>query len=240
MNPRRPARHPSTRRRLAVVVSLICALALVFTGFGFAGTMLVVSRPLARVDAVISLASHEWERLPLAARIASEHPHAIVLLTEPQPVTEFNCHDCAHRVDRLERLGIAPSRVRVVKVTSPGTHGEALAALAFAREEGIGHFVIATSPYHTRRSLATFQQVFEHTGIEIGVEPATISSQARPAIWWLQPDDRAYVPYEWAAIVYYAWHYGVWAVHTPDLRRQAYDSGRIVLSFREAPGAAVR
>jgi hypothetical protein len=38
----------------------------------FAEQMLVVTRPLADVDAIISLASHEWERLPLAARRAPD------------------------------------------------------------------------------------------------------------------------------------------------------------------------
>jgi len=169
----------------------------------------VVSRPLEHVDAVISLASHEWERLPLTARIAGAHPEAIVLLTLPQPATEFNCDDCAHRLDRLRSLGVDAPRVRVLPLWSRGTHGEALAALAFAREASVGHLVIATSPYHTRRALATFRKVFEHTGIEIGVEPATAYSPAQPSGWLWVEYDRAYVAYEWAAIVAYKWRYGV-------------------------------
>ncbi len=174
-----------------------------------AGTALVVREPMHRPDAVIALASHEWERLPLVATLAGASPDAIVLLTQPPEVTPYNCHDCANRIDRLRHFGVAASRVRVLPITGQGTYGEAVAALAFARAAGIRHLLVATSPYHTRRTLATFRKVFENTGVEIGIEPAMASSLARPSRWWWQPDDRAYVPYEWAAIVYYAWHYGV-------------------------------
>lgn len=214
MTPRRSTGRPPRRRARALAPLLACLLLLALMATGYAGTALVVSHPLQRVDAVISLASHEWERLPLAARLAAVNPDAIVVLTEPEDVNQFNCHDCAHRVDRLQHLGVAKSRVRVLRITHPGTHGEALAALEFARYAGIRHLMIATSPYHTRRTLATFRKVFENTEVEIGIEPAMASSRAQPARWWWQPDDRAYVPYEWAAIAYYAWQYGVWAFST--------------------------
>ena len=177
-----------------------------------AGTLLVVSRPLAHPNAVLSLSSHEWERLPAAARLASANPSAVVLLTLPQPVTVFNCHDCSGRVGRLRRLGVAESRIRILPLTSPGTRGEALAALTFAREAHVSQLLIVTTPYHTRRALATFESVFEGSGVEIGIEPATMWSAATPERWWAAPYDRWYVAYEWAAIVYYATRYRVLAV----------------------------
>ncbi|MGQ0736134.1 MAG: hypothetical protein ACT4QD_21090, partial [Acidobacteriota bacterium] len=81
----------------------------------------MVTRPLSSADAIISLASHEWERLPAAARLATTHPDANVLLTEPREVTPFNCHECPDRIDRLRNLGVEATRVRVLPVTSPGT-----------------------------------------------------------------------------------------------------------------------
>jgi hypothetical protein len=66
-----------------------------------------------------------------------------------------------------------------------------------------------TSPYHTRRALATFQHVFDGTGVAVGIEGAHDTSPARPAQWLFAPYDRAYVAYEWEAIVYYRWKYGV-------------------------------
>jgi hypothetical protein len=160
-------------------------------------------------DAIISLASHEWERLPLAAMLAARHPHALVVLTQPQNPTPHNCHDCANRVSRLRRLGVMEQRVRLIGLTGPGTYGEATAAAAFARQTGIRRLLVATSPYHTRRSLAVFRTVFEGMPVEIGVEPAEATSPARPDRWWLFGYDRAYVGYEWSALVYYRWKYSV-------------------------------
>jgi uncharacterized SAM-binding protein YcdF (DUF218 family) len=173
------------------------------------GTALVVSREVAYPDVIVSLASHEWERLPQAARLARGHPDAVVLLTTPREVTPFNCHDCANRLDRLRHFGVPAERVRHVSLDAPGTWGEANAALGFARDHGVARVLVVTSPYHTRRALAVFRRVFEGSGIEVGVVPARRESPARPARWLLAPYDRAYVAYEWAAIVYYAWEYGV-------------------------------
>jgi uncharacterized SAM-binding protein YcdF (DUF218 family) len=181
-----------------------------------AGPALVVRVPIANPEAIVSLASHEWERLPATARLAAKFPGAVVLLTQPPEVTEFNCHDCANRVHRLSLLGVPAERVREVVLTGPGTHGEAVATLGYARDTGLRRLVIVTSPYHTRRSLAVFRKVFEGTGVEIGVEPALADSVAQPGRWWWGGYDRAYVAYEWAALVYYRWSYGV----RPNRRRR--------------------
>ena len=62
--------------------------------------------------------------------------------------------------------------------------------------------------HHTRRSLATFRAVFADTPVTIGIVPASATSPAQPKAWWEVPYDRAYVRYEWAAVVYYwVWHH---------------------------------
>src|SRR5688572_11740283 len=204
--------RPVSRLRVAGIGAVITAL-----GFGAcnAGSLLVVSRPVAMPDGIVSLASHEWERLPAAARLAGTNASATVILTLPQPVTPQNCHDCSGRVARLQRLGVSPERVEILPLSSPGTHGEALATLGFARRAGIHRLLIVTTPYHTRRALAVFQSVFRGTGVQIGVAPATASSPARPDRWWASPYDRWYVTYEWTASAYYALRYQVpiWSLH---------------------------
>jgi len=203
----RTGRAPWSRR--IGVVAVVFFVAVMGWAASLAGSALVLREPLPRPDAIISLGSHEWERLPMAARLAVAYPDALLLLTQPQEVTPFNCHDCAHRVDRLRHLGVSDARVRVLPLTSPGTHGEALAAVAFARQTGVRRLLITTSPYHTRRALAVFRKVFEGAGVDIGIEPATSAPPARPSRWWGEPYDRAYVAYEWAAIVYYMVKYTI-------------------------------
>jgi uncharacterized SAM-binding protein YcdF (DUF218 family) len=174
-----------------------------------AGSALVVAVPMRQPDAIVSLASHEWERLPTTAVLAARHPDALVLLTLPPSVTDFNCHDCANRARRLARAGVEERRIRVLPISGSGTYGEALAVRAYLLESGLRRLVIVTTPYHTRRSLATFRHVLAGTGAAIGIEPATANSPARPERWWIRPYDLAYVGYEWAAVIYYSGRYGV-------------------------------
>ena len=174
-----------------------------------AGELLVVRKAVDSPEAVISLGSHEWERLPLAAEIANRFPSSMVVLTLPKFITPYNCDDCLGRQRRLERMGVAPKRVTVLTLQSSTTLGEADACLKLLSRSGVKRIVIVTSPYHTRRALAVFRAVFATTGIEVGVEPASATSSARPSRWWRSPYDRWYVAYEWAAIVYYAARYRV-------------------------------
>lgn len=197
-------------RLLAIRLGLpLITLALVWTYF--AGRLLVLSKALDAPDAIVSLASHEWERLPTAAAAAARHGGAAVLLTQPITVSVHNCHDCAHRRERLASAGVDPSRVSILQLTGEGTRAEAEACRLYARSRPIKRLLIVTSPFHARRSLAVFEHVFAGSGVEIGVEPATGHSEADPAYWWISPYGRWYVAYEWAAVLYYGLHYGIWA-----------------------------
>jgi uncharacterized SAM-binding protein YcdF (DUF218 family) len=199
------------RRKRNHAVVAAAAVAVLALGFAVqhAGTALIVSQPLHDPDIIISLASHEWERLPLAASLAARYPRAQVLLTLPANPTLSQCHDCPNRAARLVRAGVGLDRIRVVPLSLPGTYGEAIASLSYVRQGNMHRVLVVTSPYHTRRSLSLFRTVFANAGVEIGVLPATAYSPARPERWWMDPYDRWYVSYEWAARVYYAVRYGV-------------------------------
>jgi len=181
--------------------------ALVWTSV--AGFAPILRRPLADPDAIVSLASHEWERLPVAAALGVRYPHALVVLTLPTVVSLHNCHDCFHRVDRLVALGIARDRVRILQLSIEGTRGEAEACRRFAMQTPVRRLLIVTSVYHTRRALSTFAAIFAGSGIELGIEPAWYDPPARPGTWWLNPYDRWYVTYEWAGAFYYLIRYGI-------------------------------
>jgi len=175
----------------------------------YAGAALGVSEPGPAPDAIVSLASHEWERLPAAVAKARAYPDALVVLTVPRVITPYNCHDSVHRPERLIAAGVSAPRIRQVPIADGGTYGEALAMKSFMRDSNLHHLLVVTSPYHSRRSLSTFRRVFAGTEVTIGVAPASATSPARPESWWAEPYDRAYVRYEWAAIVYYQLRHGV-------------------------------
>lgn len=195
--------------RWSRVLAVGCAVVAVALAGRSCGTFLVAEHAVEQPDAIVSLASHEWERLPEVAHLAREYPDSRVVLTLPSVITEFNCHDCSHRVARLGHMGIGPDRIVVIPISAPGTYGEALATLSFIRQARVRKLLVVTSPYHTRRSLATFDKVLAGSGVELGVRPATSSSPADPSHWWRTPYDRWYVRYESLAIIYYALRYGV-------------------------------
>jgi uncharacterized SAM-binding protein YcdF (DUF218 family) len=175
----------------------------------YAGETLVVSEYVDQPDAIVVLASHEWERLPLAAELARQYPAAQVLLTQPAEITEHNCFECPARVKRLGEAGIQRERVTVLPEAVTNTYDEAKAATSFVDRAHVTRLVVVTSPYHGRRALATFRHLFKSTGIKAHVGLATPVSRADPRRWWLRTYDREYVSYEWAGIVYYAVRYGI-------------------------------
>jgi uncharacterized SAM-binding protein YcdF (DUF218 family) len=201
---------PSRAWSIAAVVGLVALIAAGLVA-RVAGTSLVLSRPLAEPDAILSLASHEWERLPLTIALARQHPQARVLLTLPKDVNRFNCHDCADRVGWLTKSGISADRIEVLPIPGSGTYGEAVATRRYAdtHQGKVQRLLVVTSPYHTRRALAVFARVFDGSGVRLGMVPATATSPAQPQAWWRTPYDRWYVRHEWAATVYYALRYGV-------------------------------
>jgi uncharacterized SAM-binding protein YcdF (DUF218 family) len=189
----------------AAVLLLVAAV-----GVRWAGDLLVVSLPPRGPDAIVSLASHEWERLPATATLAREYPSAVVLLTLPLRVTEHNCHRCGDRQGFLIQAGVEADRIHILTADPVlNTRDEAAACLAYARRTKPREMIIVTSPYHTRRALATFRLVFDGTGVKLAIHPALDTSPARPRCWWRQPYDRAYVAYEWAAILFYGVRFGV-------------------------------
>jgi uncharacterized SAM-binding protein YcdF (DUF218 family) len=207
---RRRIRNGNSRIRTLVLILLLGVAAAAFVALKFAGSALVISEDIPAPEAIIVLGSHEWERLPAAAWMARRHRSASLLLTVPRVVTQMNCYDCEERAEWLVEAGVAPNRIVELDQRVTRTLDEAEAALAYSSSNGIRRLLVVTSPYHARRSLATFRHVFTDSGIEIGIHPALAESNAVPDRWWLRRYDRRYVVYEWAGIAMYFVRFGVW------------------------------
>ena len=189
--------------------TVLVSIALVGFALRCGGETLVVSRPTEEPNVIVALASHESERLPVAAALARRYPAAQVLLTLPAHITRHSCYDCSDRLAWFSDAGIDQGRVTVLPQRVANTHDEAEVAAAFARRNQIDRLIIVTSPYHARRALATFRHVFGSAGVKVEIGIATPSSGVDPRHWWSRRYDRAYVAYEWAGIVFYAIRFGV-------------------------------
>ena len=190
--------------RLAALTGLV----LLLVAGRHAGTALIVAQEIDAPDAIVSLASHEWERLPAAAALARRSPRARVLLTVPMAVNAYNCHGCADRIARLEAEGVARSRIEVLPRAVYRTTDEAEAFRLWAQQHGARSVMVVTSPYHTRRALASFQKALAGSGIALGIHPA--ESSVDPPRWYWYKFDRWYVIYEWRARIFYLIRFGVW------------------------------
>jgi uncharacterized SAM-binding protein YcdF (DUF218 family) len=187
---------------------VLASIASVWACFN-AGTGLVVSRDVGEPEAIVMLASHEFERLPAAVALAHQYPASRILLTVPQEPTRWNCHMCAERAALMESMGIARARIVELPNRARNTYGEALTTRAYLADHPMRRLVVVTSPYHTRRALSTFSHVLKDTGVQLGVLPSTAWSPASPEQWWHHEYDRDYVVYEWAGLLYYRIKYGV-------------------------------
>lgn len=198
----------SYRVRLNIAAGTV-GIVLIGLALRFGGETLVVARQVDEPDAIVVLASHEWERLPVAVQLARRYPAARLLLTLPAHVTEHNCYRCSERLSWLSGEGVDGQRVTVLPERVVNTYDEAKATTAFASRHRVDRLVIVTSAYHGRRALATFRHLFGLADIHTQIGLTTQLSGVDPARWWLRRYDREYVTYEWAGIVYYAIRYGV-------------------------------
>jgi uncharacterized SAM-binding protein YcdF (DUF218 family) len=170
------------------------------------GPWLIREEPLDRPDAILVLGSHESERLPHAARLARQWPEAEVLLTHPVMPTPFNCQDCAHRGQTLEKAGVVRARIRILLPRVRTTFDEMQAAAAWAASSGRNRLLVVTSPYHTRRVRALARAVLPGEAVGVAACPVP-DGLARP--WWSRRYDRRYVIYEVAALVNNSWRHGI-------------------------------
>jgi len=190
-------------------VAVFVSIVLVGFALRYGGEGLVVSRRTNDPNVIVVLASHEWERLPVAAALARRYGAAQVLLTLPAKISGHNCYKCSERRTWLSEAGVDADRITVLPQGVANTYDEAKATAAFARRNRTDRLVVVTSPYHARRALVTFRHLFDSVGVRADIGLATPSSGVVPTQWWLRSYDRKYVTYEWAAIVFYAIRFGI-------------------------------
>lgn len=133
---------------------------------------LVVSVPMEKADALIVLGGEPLARPQEAARLYRQGVAPKVFVT--------GLGDAARNRQILMASGVPGSVITMeTKATSTFTNATLLKPLLEAA--GVHTALIITSPFHTRRALATFQKVIP--GISFGVTEASIS-------WWKRKEGR--------------------------------------------------
>jgi len=133
---------------------------------------LVVSIPMAHADALIVLGGEPLARPQEAARLYKAKVAPLVFVT--------GSGDAASIRKVLMGKGVPASAI-TVEAKARTTHANAMLLKPMLETAKVQSALIVTSPFHTRRALATFRKVMP--GIIFGITEASIG-------WWSRPEGR--------------------------------------------------
>jgi len=133
---------------------------------------LSVEAPLAKADALIVLGGEAASRPQEAARLYRQGVAPRIYVT--------GIGDAGRNRQALLAAGV-PSEAIVLETKARTTHGNAVNLKPMLDAAHVRSALIVTSPFHTRRALATFRTVIP--GIEFGIVAASLP-------WWDQPRGR--------------------------------------------------
>lgn len=181
----------------------------------FLAENLIVEKPLERADAILILAGSSVyiERTNKAAEIFKQGIAPKIVLTDDGERTGWSRAERRNipYVEMAQRnliaQGIPVENIEIIKPIGSGTVYEAQIFKEKALAEKLQSVLLVTSAYHTRRTIWTFERVFETETIEFGIVAPPTGQETPPLnVWWLAPSGWNFVAGEYVKSVYY-WVY---------------------------------
>lgn len=200
-------------RAVQVSISLLLLLAAWIFTAPFLAERLVIEKPLERADVILVLAgsSAYLERTNRAAEIYKQGIAPVTILTDDgenggwSRTEQRNPPFVELARKNLINQGVPIENIEVIKPNGSGTIYEAQIFRETARQMNWKSVLLVTSPYHTRRTLWTFERELKNEAVEIGIasngEPKPL-----PNYWWLSPRGWNSVAGEYVKSFYY-WVY---------------------------------
>jgi uncharacterized SAM-binding protein YcdF (DUF218 family) len=195
--------------RLAVALSLF--LIWVFLA-PFLARNLVVEKSLERADAILVLSgsSTYLERTQKAAEIFKTGVAPKIFLTDDgsrggwDRTQQRNPFFAERAKWELMKEGVPEDAIEILPGIVEGTQDEAIVAEKTLRERNLRSILLVTSPYHTRRTLSTFETLLHKNAVEVGiVYPPPGGQSPSPNYWWLSARGWRFVAGEYLKIAYY-------------------------------------
>ncbi len=200
-----------SRKRFAIcllwpfmVVAVIAALSPLW--FPQLGYFLVVSDPLKKSDAIVSLGGGDPQRCEVSAELYKQEWAPRVITTGNLVLDytkalgrEYTFAEIAGKL--VASHGVPEGDVIVLNVGA-STYEEALALKEYCSDHDYKRMIIVTSIYHTRRARGVFGKVFEDSGVEIIVRPAR-GGEFTTENWWKREEDLIFVNNEWMKLGLY-------------------------------------
>lgn len=181
-----------------------------------AARALIVSAPVASADAIVVLSgsSAYLERTQKAAQLYRQGRAPLMLLTNDYTrggwsnALQRNPYFVERATEELIKGGVPANNIRIVPGLAASTHDEALLLKDYALTQSLRSVLVVTSAYHSRRALRSFRQLFNGTGMTVGLEPVGVGSAPSSALWWLQFEGWRTVGAEYVKLIYYWVKYG--------------------------------
>lgn len=195
--------------------SLVLALLLIWIFLApLLAESLIVEKPMTRADAILVLSgsSTYLERTQKAAEIYKAGTSPKIVLTDDGSQGGWDKQQrrnpfFAERARwELIKQGVPEDAIETLPGVVEGTHDEAILAEKLLRERNLGSVLLVTSPYHTRRTLSTFETLIHKNidTVEIGItSPPPGLQSPLPSYWWLSARGWRFVAGEYLKIVYY-------------------------------------
>ena len=164
-------------KRLLLILALALAVCAFFFVQGPSFTRfwkhwLVLSLPMEKADALIVLGGEPFARPTEAARLYKEGVSTRVFIT--------GVGDATRNRQILTSAGVPAARI-TTESKATTTYENAVLLKPMLEAAKVRSALIVTSPFHTRRALATFRKVMPE--ISFGVTDASIG-------WWERPEGR--------------------------------------------------
>ncbi len=201
-----------TSRRKLKVTGLVLALILLWIFLApFLARNLIVEKTLAQADAILILggSSTYLERTQKAAEAFNNGLARKIFLTDDGLQGGWNTREQRNplMVERarweLIKRDVPEDAIEILPGVVEGTQDEAILAEKTLRERDLKSILLVTSPYHTRRTLSTFQSALPKN-VEIGiVSPPPGEQSPAPNYWWFSARGWNFVAGEYLKIAYY-------------------------------------
>jgi uncharacterized SAM-binding protein YcdF (DUF218 family) len=205
-------------RKFKLVVALLCLVVVWIFLAPWLAERLIIEKPLESADAILILSgSHTYvERTQKASEIFRKGIAPKIYLTDDgeqagwSKVEKRNPSYVELARNSLISQGVPAGNIEILEPQVTGTIYEARILSEKAKAANLRSVLIVTSAYHTRRSLATFQKIFDENNqtIELGiVSPPTGEQTPPPFSWWLSADGWKFVAGEYVkSFVYWVYY----------------------------------
>lgn len=177
-------RRGSFMRKLLFGGMLLVAVANPSTLSWVAG-LYVVEDPLEAADAVVPLrGSGEEERVRLQGAVSLVRKGYAPVLLDSVDSRLFYGHEVRRLIQRyLDQQQFPEERLRFCPNRADSTREEAQALLSCLRRMNAKRVIVVTSDYHSRRARFILRNIFEGSGITVGVRPV-YNQNYFDTHWW--------------------------------------------------------